>query len=89
MRRIKKVVVNKLAYVLVLTPWYRAYLIAATSKYKNSPLWRNRAIEFGETYANESFVTNLRSELPLFKWLVRKDKRMLARIVLAPYSVTL
>lgn len=75
--------------MLVSTPWYRAYLVAATKKYKDSPLWRNRCVEFGEEYADKSFVTNLRTELPLFKWLVRKDKRTMARIVLAPYSVQL
>ena len=89
MKRIAVHIKYKLAYLLVNTPWYRAYLIAATKKYRESPLWRMRMIEFGEEFANKSFITNMTSELPLFKWKVRKDIGTLTRIVLAPYSITL
>jgi hypothetical protein len=88
-RIVKQKVVQGVLNSLVRSPWYTAYLIAATKKYIESPLYRNRMIEFGEEFAKNSFITNLRSELPFFKWKVRKDKRMLVRIALLPYSITL
>jgi len=78
-----------LANVFVRSPWYKAYLIAATKKYQESPLYRYRMIEFDEDFAKNMFITNLRTELPLFKWQVRKDKMLMLRIALLPYSITL
>jgi len=85
--KLKWKVKQGVAFALIMSPWYRAFLRGATQKYMESPLYRNRMIEFGEDFAKEHFVTNLKHELPFWKWQVKKDKKMIARIIFTPFTV--
>lgn len=75
------------AWFIAVSPWYRAYLRAAMNKYEESLLYRLRATEFGDEFAMEHFIDNLKGELSIFKWNVRKDKKLMVRIIFAPFSV--
>jgi hypothetical protein len=85
MKKVKGV----LADLLVRTPWYSAFLIASVKKYRESEHWRLRAIELSPEGADEMFTYNLRSELPLWKREVKKDKLLILKIIFLPFSVVL
>jgi hypothetical protein len=85
--KIRVRIIKTTAWFIQVSPWYRAYLRAAMVKYEESLLYRLRATEFGDEWAFQHFTDNLKHELPMFKWHVRKDKKLMARIVLAPFSV--
>jgi hypothetical protein len=63
--------------------------MACTKKYRESPLWRLRCVELGDKEADEMYIKNLRTELPLWKWKVKKDKLLMLKIILTPYSINL
>ena len=85
--RIHAQINKRIAWIIAVSPWYRAYLRAAMNKYEESLLYRLRATEFGDEWAMEHFVDNLKGELSIFKLQVKKDKKLMARIILAPFSV--
>ncbi len=88
-KKIRKKIVYSIAYLLIVSPWYKAYLTACTKRYKESPMWRNRCVELGDKEADEMFVKNLRTELPFWKWKVKKDKLLMLKIIFAPFSINL
>ena len=80
--------INKtVAWLIAVSPWYRAYLRAAMVKYEESLLYRLRATEFGDEWAFQHFADNSKHELSIFKWQVKKDKKLMVRIIFAPFSV--
>ena len=88
-KKIRNRINTSLAYLLICSPWYKAYLLACTKMYKESPLWRMRCIELGDKGADEMYVKNLKTELPFWKWKVKKDKLLMAKIILTPFSINL
>ena len=85
--KIRAAINRKAAWLISISPWYRAFLRAAMNEYENSLLYRLRATEFGDEFAMSHFADNHRSELPLFKDKIKKNKKLMARIILAPFSV--
>ena len=86
--RIRTRWIKTTAWCIQVSPWYRAYLRAAMVKYEESLLYRLRATEFGDEFAMEHFADNSKHELSMFKWHVRKDKKLMAMIILVPFAVT-
>lgn len=74
--------------VLRIAPQYKAFLHAAMNKYEESLLYRLRATEFGDEFAMQHFVDNLSTELGLFTRQVKKDRRLMMKIIFLPYSIT-
>jgi hypothetical protein len=88
-KKIRNKIAWKITYLLVVSPWYKAFLMACTKKYRESPLWRNRCVELGDKEADEMYIKNLKTELPFWKWKVKKDKLLMLKIILTPYSINL
>jgi len=68
------------------TPWGKAHLIAAAKVYRESDRWRERVEVMGMDYADSAFY-NSPFEIGWFKREAAKDRKLLARIILAPFSV--
>lgn len=73
-------------YWMKYSPWYHAYIRAAAKLYRESDRWRERVNVLGMDHADEAF-TNSPFEIKWFKRLVRQDKRLMARVIFAPFSV--
>jgi hypothetical protein len=71
------------------TVWYKAFIIACTRAYRASDHWRIRATEMSPEEADRMFAENTRTELPLWKHKVKKDTRLMLRIIFTPYSITI
>lgn len=67
------------------SPWGRAYVISAARIYRESDRWRERVAVMGMDYADEAFI-NSPFEIMWFKRLVRKDWRLVLKIIFSPYS---
>jgi hypothetical protein len=88
-KKIRNKIAWKFVYLFVVSPWYKAYLMACTKKYRESPLWRLRCVEMGDKEADEMYVRNLRTELPLWKWKVKQDIPLILQIIFTPFSINL
>jgi hypothetical protein len=70
--------------VISPTPWYRALIISSWIKYKESPLFRYRWIEFSREMAAELYSYQ---EHKLFMSKVKEDKKLMKKILWNPYSI--
>lgn len=76
-------------FVWSKTPWWQAYARAAWKKYTETPLYRDRLVEFGGEYAFSTYFGEgpSKGDLPHFKRKVREDRALMIKIILAPFSV--
>lgn len=65
-------------------PWSNAISLAAWVKYKESPLFRNRWVEFSRAMAAHLYTYE---EHKYFVTLVKKDKQLMKKIIFKPYSI--
>jgi hypothetical protein len=76
----------KIWYLLFIykLPWPNAISLAAWVKYKESPLFRNRWIEFSREMAAKLYTYE---EHKYFIELVKRDKQLMNKIIFRPYSI--
>jgi hypothetical protein len=86
LNRIRTRINRTAAWILISTPWYSAYVIAAAKVYRESDRWRERVSVLGMDYADRAFYTSP-FEIKWFKREARKDKKLMLRVIFAPYSV--
>ncbi len=82
-------VLSWLIFVWGLTPWCDAYIYAAFEMYTKTPLYRDRITTFNQEFAISSYLGEggAIGEKGFFKSKVRKDKKLMLRIIFAPYSL--
>lgn len=79
--------INKAAArILISTPWYSAYIIAAAKVYRESDRWRERVSVLGMDDADRAFYDSP-FEIRWFKREARKDKKLMLRVIFMPYSI--
>ena len=71
-------------YLIHWTPWYRAFIMSVWNRYRASELYRLRWVEFSEEMAAELYTYK---EHKLFAHFVRKDKMLMLKILLTPYTI--
>ena len=78
-----------LLFVWGLLPWYEAYIYAAFEMYTKTSLYRDRITAFNQEFAISSYLGEGAAigDSSLFKSKVRKDKKLMLRIIFAPYSL--
>lgn len=86
LNRIRRRVNMAVAKILISTPWYSAYIIAAAKVYRESDRWRERVSILGMDYADRAFYTSP-FEIKWFKREARKDWKLMLRVIFLPYSV--
>ncbi len=76
-------------YVWAKTPWWKAYTKSAWDKYMKTSLYRDRLVSFGEEFALSSYIGEdaSKGDISHFKRKVRKDRPLMTKIVLMPYSI--
>lgn len=76
-------------FVWCKTPWFRAYAFAAFEEYTKTTLYRDRLIALGKEFALEAYLGEGATigDRSHFKQKVRKNKKLMFKIIFAPYSV--
>lgn len=71
------------------TPWYMAYVYAAFEEYTKTSLYRERLVKLGKEFAYTAYLGEGSSlgDRPHFKWKVRQNRKLMLKIIFAPYSV--
>jgi len=86
LNRVRTRINQAAAHLLISTPWYSAYIIAAAKLYRESDRWRERVSVLGMDYADSAFY-NSPFEIRWFKRLVRKDRKLMLQVIFTPYNI--